>query len=759
MPSTAPGILRAGAERGWPLRAVPSLATNLVAGDTNNREDIFLHDRDVDADGLFDEAGQIDDAPRVGAERRHPGDVSGAGARRLWCRPDYRGRLQPRRPPGRVQQPCSSSMRGTATAWRTSTCTTSRAAVTTRVSLRPGGAPGAGERPTPIINATDGIVAFMTSDPGMVVVRPNGVDESSPSIAIPTATASSTSSRRLSRTSACRPGGALYTHAVFPVAISDDGRWVAYRSYPTLGIFDRSTGHNALVRDRSAIRRRHRPVHARRPLFRASRVRHERLVRPLDRDPDVNGVFDEPGAVESADRSRIQSDGRARLRTVRCASVFVSCRGDSRGARPCEIFGPAPPPSTTTPTDWTTIRDAGSVWTRRRPPASTAPTATPTATAAPTRRSSWPGRIRAGSRRAISPRARPARSSRRGSRSRTRARRRPRVLLRYQTDTGHTTSTPARRPGPRPPVRRRRRRAESGVGRLLDGHRGRRRRWSSTGRCSGAADYGSHAETSLPAPSTTWYLAEGATHGAFDLFYLLQNPSATTAATSRSGICCRTGAPIVRTYTVAGRRGASPSASTRCPGSRPPTSRRSSRATNAVPIIVERAMYLPEPGHAVRGGPRQRRRHRAGDATGSSPKARPAASSICSSCSPTRRRRRPTCASRICCPIGAPIVRTRTRSPAKSRFDHLGRDARIRRWPTPPVSTVVEIAQRRRHRRRAGDVVAGRPAAGRRRTTRRGDRDRRRAGASPMARSAGTAQHADLFPRLRTPATSRRPSG
>ena len=37
--------------------------------------------------------------------------------------------------------------------------------------------------------------------------------------------------------------------------------------------------------------------------------------------------------------------------------------------------------------------------------------------------------------------------------------------------------------------------------------------------------YGSHAESSLAAPALDWYFAEGATHGAFDLFYLVQNPS------------------------------------------------------------------------------------------------------------------------------------------------------------------------------------------------------------------------------------------
>ena len=42
-----------------------------------------------------------------------------------------------------------------------------------------------------------------------------------------------------------------------------------------------------------------------------------------------------------------------------------------------------------------------------------------------------------------------------------------------------------------------------------------------------ATTYGAHAETALEAPATTWYLAEGATHGAFSLFYLLQNPNDT----------------------------------------------------------------------------------------------------------------------------------------------------------------------------------------------------------------------------------------
>jgi hypothetical protein len=47
-------------------------------------------------------------------------------------------------------------------------------------------------------------------------------------------------------------------------------------------------------------------------------------------------------------------------------------------------------------------------------------------------------------------------------------------------------------------------------------------RWDSSG-------YGSHAETSVASRMTKWYLAEGATTGGFNLFYLIQNPTAQAA--------------------------------------------------------------------------------------------------------------------------------------------------------------------------------------------------------------------------------------
>ena len=57
--------------------------------------------------------------------------------------------------------------------------------------------------------------------------------------------------------------------------------------------------------------------------------------------------------------------------------------------------------------------------------------------------------------------------------------------------------------------------------------------WDSTG-------YGSHAERGiLTRTATTWYLAEGATHGAFNLFYLLQNPATHGGGRRDHAICCR----------------------------------------------------------------------------------------------------------------------------------------------------------------------------------------------------------------------------
>jgi hypothetical protein len=101
--------------------------------------------------------------------------------------------------------------------------------------------------------------------------------------------------------------------------------------------------------------------------------------------------------------------------------------------------------------------------------------------------------------------------------------------------------------------------------------------------------YGSHAETSVPGAATRWYLAEGATHSGFQLFYLLQNPSALPAHVEIEFLLPAPRAPVVKTYLVA-------------PGSRsnvwvnaePELANVdvSATITSDVPIIVERAMYM-----------------------------------------------------------------------------------------------------------------------------------------------------------------------
>ena len=124
-----------------------------------------------------------------------------------------------------------------------------------------------------------------------------------------------------------------------------------------------------------------------------------------------------------------------------------------------------------------------------------------------------------------------------------------------------------------------------------------------------AEGYGSHAETGVPAPALTWYLAEGATHGTFNLFYLLQNP------TPRAAGACPLPAPERR----AAREDLHAGAGSRTniwvnledfPGSGKALASdrrlRGIRVLNGQPIIVERAMYLDRAGRSSAPGTRAR---------------------------------------------------------------------------------------------------------------------------------------------------------
>jgi WD40 repeat protein len=106
-----------------------------------------------------------------------------------------------------------------------------------------------------------------------------------------------------------------------------------------------------------------------------------------------------------------------------------------------------------------------------------------------------------------------------------------------------------------------------------------------------ASVYGSHAETATASPATTWFLAEGSTVLGFDLFYLLQNPQATTThATVR--FLLPSGTTISKIYDLA-------------PGSRTTIyvnqivgleeTDVSGDISADAPIVVERAMYRSTP--------------------------------------------------------------------------------------------------------------------------------------------------------------------
>jgi hypothetical protein len=104
---------------------------------------------------------------------------------------------------------------------------------------------------------------------------------------------------------------------------------------------------------------------------------------------------------------------------------------------------------------------------------------------------------------------------------------------------------------------------------------------------------GSHAESSVAAPARQWFLAEGATGGPFNLFYLLQNTSSRTATVTVRFLRPAPDPPVVRTYGV------------------PPRSRYtiwvndipglaggdvSAAISSTEDIAVERAMYLDGAG-------------------------------------------------------------------------------------------------------------------------------------------------------------------
>lgn len=109
-------------------------------------------------------------------------------------------------------------------------------------------------------------------------------------------------------------------------------------------------------------------------------------------------------------------------------------------------------------------------------------------------------------------------------------------------------------------------------------------RWDTRG-------YGSHAETSIAAPALQWYLAEGATIGGFNLFYLIQNPNPETAQVEVTYLLPAPQAPIVRTYPIVPNSRFNIWVNLEDPVLAAAEVSAVLRSTNDVPVIVERAMY------------------------------------------------------------------------------------------------------------------------------------------------------------------------
>jgi CSLREA domain-containing protein len=108
--------------------------------------------------------------------------------------------------------------------------------------------------------------------------------------------------------------------------------------------------------------------------------------------------------------------------------------------------------------------------------------------------------------------------------------------------------------------------------------------WDQTG-------YGSHADNGAPAARTRWFLAEGVT-GAFDTYVLVYNPTPDPATLSISVNRIAPLAPIVRTYTLAGRRRLTIAVDGVDPGLAATDVAIDVTSTNGTPVVVERSVYL-----------------------------------------------------------------------------------------------------------------------------------------------------------------------
>lgn len=112
--------------------------------------------------------------------------------------------------------------------------------------------------------------------------------------------------------------------------------------------------------------------------------------------------------------------------------------------------------------------------------------------------------------------------------------------------------------------------------------------------------YGMHLEGGVAKAATSWYLAEGATHSGFQLFYLIANPNA-QAANVAVRYLTPTGQPLTVNYSVPARSRYTIWVN-QVPGLSSTDVSATFSAPSATPVVVERAMYLRSPGGVFNAG-------------------------------------------------------------------------------------------------------------------------------------------------------------
>ena len=111
-----------------------------------------------------------------------------------------------------------------------------------------------------------------------------------------------------------------------------------------------------------------------------------------------------------------------------------------------------------------------------------------------------------------------------------------------------------------------------------------------------ARGYGSHSETAAASLSSEWFLAEGATHSGFDLFYLIQNPNPVGTSVDVTYLRPAPQAPVVRRYDVPAHSRVTVWVDQQGSGLDNAEVSAIFRTIDGAPILVERAMYLSAGG-------------------------------------------------------------------------------------------------------------------------------------------------------------------